>query len=104
MHQKTLSDVSAKGDFDKVFYNSQDKMGKSIVKMQQQSTEVVMSKVKKALGDQCACFVLITCSHPGADGKMQVEMNFDGEESLAAFLVDNASQVFDDRIAQQESK
>lgn len=79
-------------------------MGKSVVKIEQPSTEVVMSKVKKALGDQCACFVLITCTQPNAEGKMNVEMHFEGEESLAAFLVDNASQVFDDRIAKQESK
>jgi hypothetical protein len=61
-------------------------------------------EIKKALGDKCACYVLITCSEPNADGKMEVELNYDGDESLAAFLVENASQVFDDRLNHRESK
>ena len=55
-------------------------------------------EIKKALGKTCACYVLITCTEPNADGKMEVEMNYEGDESLAAFLVENASQVFDGRI------
>lgn len=61
-------------------------------------------ELKKALGTKCACYVLIMCSEPNADGKMEVEMNYEGDESLAAFLVENASQVFDDRIKCRESK
>jgi hypothetical protein len=61
-------------------------------------------EIKKALGSKCACYVLITCTEPGADGKMEVEMNYDGDMDLAAFLVENASQVFDDRFNRRESK
>lgn len=61
-------------------------------------------EIKKALGSKCACYVLITCTEPGADGKMEVEMNYDGDETLAAFLVENAVQVFDDRFSHRESK
>lgn len=61
-------------------------------------------EIKKALGETCACYVLITCTEPNADGKLEVEMNYEGDESLAAFLVENASQVFDDRINRRESK
>ena len=68
------------------------------------SHEVAISRVKKELGDKCSCCVLITCSEPSSDGKMEVEMSFEGEESLAAFLIENAAQVFDERISQQESK
>ena len=60
------------------------------------------SKIKKVIGENCACYVLITCTQPAKDGKMQVEMNYEGDECLAAFLVENASQVFDGR--QQKSK
>ncbi len=60
--------------------------------------------LKKSLSDKCACYVLITCTEPNADGKMEVEMNYEGDESLAAFLVENASQVFDDHINRRESK
>lgn len=61
-------------------------------------------EIKKALGSKCACYVLITCTEPDADGKMEVEMNYDGDEALAAFLVENAVQVFDDRFSRRESK
>ncbi len=59
---------------------------------------------EKALSEECACYVLITCTEPNADGNMEVEMNYEGDEILAAFLVENASQVFDDRINHRESK
>jgi hypothetical protein len=64
----------------------------------------VEKEIKKALGDKCACYVLITCSEPTPDGNMEVEMNYEGDESLAAFLVENASQVFDNRKNRRESK
>ena len=67
-------------------------------------SQVLLDKVKKALGKKCACFVLITCTEPAPDGKMQVELNFEGDESLAAFLVDNASQVFSESQQHRESK
>ncbi len=65
---------------------------------------IQLDKIKNAVGGNCACFVLITCTQPATDGKMEVEMHYEGEESLAAFLVENAGQVFDDRINQRESK
>lgn len=60
--------------------------------------------IKKALGEKCACYVLITCTEPSADGKMEVEMNYEGDECLAAYLVENATQVFEDRFSRRESK
>lgn len=59
---------------------------------------------EKAVKENCACYVLITCSEPNSDGKMEVEMNYQGDETLAAFLVENASQVFDDRFHCRKSK
>jgi hypothetical protein len=35
---------------------------------------------------------------------MDVEMSYEGDETLAAFLVDNASQVFDEKRFARESK
>ena len=60
--------------------------------------------LQKNLPNECACYVLITCTAPDAEGKMDVEMNYEGDEMLAAFLVENASQVFDDRKTCKESK
>ncbi|HSX10762.1 MAG TPA: hypothetical protein VLF94_03480 [Chlamydiales bacterium] len=64
----------------------------------------VEKEIKRFLGDNCACYVLITCSEPSPDGNMDVEMKYEGDETLAAFLVENAGQVFDDRKNRRESK
>ena len=61
-------------------------------------------EVKKALNKHCACYVLITCTQTGPDGKMEVEMHYEGDVSLAAFLVENAGQVFEDQFNHKESK
>ncbi len=41
----------------------------------------------------CSCYVLITCTEPSGDGDMEVEMTYEGDESLVSYLVENA-QVF----------
>lgn len=61
-------------------------------------------ELEKAVKENCACYVLITCSEPNAEGKMEVEMNYEGDESLVAFLIENASQVFDNRFDCRKSK
>ncbi len=50
--------------------------------------------VKEALADD-ACYVLITCGAPSKDGKMQVEMTYQGDPVLAAYLVESAQQFID---------
>lgn len=82
-------------------------MSKEIVKIGQpkkEAKEMTLEMIKKTLRDKHACYVLITCSAPTSEGKMDVEMNYEGDEMLASFLVDNASQVFDERLSKQESK
>lgn len=54
--------------------------------------------------DNCACYVLISCTTPDEKGNMQVDMKYEGDETLAAFLVQNASQVFEDQVHKRESK
>lgn len=61
-------------------------------------------KIRRAVKDNCACYVLITCTEPNEEGKMEVEMDFEGDETLAAFLVDNAAGVFEERFNCRESK
>jgi len=58
-------------------------------------------QMKKTLGKEHACYVLITCTDCSENGEMDVQMDFEGDENLAAFLVDSASQIFDSR---RESK
>lgn len=42
-----------------------------------------------------ACYVLITCSKPTADGKMEVEMTYEGDRILASYLVQSAQGLLD---------
>lgn len=83
-------------------------MGKRIVAMSsrklKKSNEEILAQLKKNLGAKWSCCVLITCTQPEKNGNMEVEMNFDGDETLAAFLVENASQVFEERYLLRESK
>jgi hypothetical protein len=54
--------------------------------------------VKKALAKNNACYVLITCGEPSEDGKMQVEMTYEGDECLAAYLIESAQGIIDHAI------
>ena len=54
----------------------------------------VISKNKgKAL-----CYVLITCRESEDDGSMDVDMKYDGERWLAAYLIKSAQNVIEDGI------
>ncbi len=46
--------------------------------------------LRQQLAESNACFVLITCGEPSKDGKMQVEMTYEGDPSLAAYLIESA--------------
>lgn len=51
---------------------------------------LTMEEVRHALAKDHACYVLITCGVPSKEGKMQVQMNFDGDPVLAAYLIESA--------------
>ncbi len=65
-------------------------MGKAVVKLEND-----LDRVKQMLSENTECYVLITCTAPADDGKMGVEMSYEGDEVLAAYLIDNAQQVFE---------
>lgn len=46
--------------------------------------------LRQVLAENNACFVLVTCSQPSKEGKMQVEMIYEGDPSLAAYLAESA--------------
>jgi hypothetical protein len=81
-------------------------MSKRVISIEdkRKTSETGLAQIKKAIGGNCACYVLITCSHPAATGKMEVEMDFEGDEDLAAFLIENASQVFNQGLISRESQ
>lgn len=47
------------------------------------------------LKEDHACYVLITCGKPAADGKMSVEMTYEGDPTLASYLLENAQGFID---------
>lgn len=57
-----------------------------------------MQSIRKSLREHHTCYVLITCKEPSEDGKMEVEMSYEGDETLAAYLVDSASEAFSDSL------
>ena len=63
-----------------------------------------LEKIKKTLGEKHACYVLITCSESSDSGEMSVQMDFEGDEDLAAMLVDNAGQIFNERLSLRQLK
>ena len=69
-----------------------------------QKKETIFERFKKDLGEDYACFVLITCTQPSVEGKMEVEMDYEGDETLAAFLIENAGQVFEGQNAPTHRK
>jgi len=54
--------------------------------------------IKKALEKNHACYILITCEKPSANGNMQVEMSYEGDACLAAYLIESAQEIIDDDI------
>lgn len=51
---------------------------------------------KKGLNEKHAAYVLITCAEPSLDGKMQVELTYEGDPILASYLLENAQKFIDD--------
>jgi hypothetical protein len=54
------------------------------------------SKLKKFLSDNNECYVLITCKKPSSEGKMEVEMTYEGNACLAAYLIESAHGLMDE--------
>lgn len=53
--------------------------------------------IRKALGKNHACYVLITCDPPTEDGDMNVQMTYEGDATLAAYLLQGAQSFMDDQ-------
>ncbi|MEL7431521.1 MAG: hypothetical protein AAGI90_03205 [Chlamydiota bacterium] len=58
------------------------------------SEDLPLNHIKNSLRKEHACYVLITCKEPSEDGKMEVELSYEGDETLAAYLVESASEAF----------
>ncbi len=51
--------------------------------------------LKRALGGRVGCYVLIYCDAPAADGSVNVEMVYEGDRDLAAYLLHTAQGSLD---------
>lgn len=58
--------------------------------------------IRDKLARRHACYVLITCDNPSEDGKMNVEMNYDGDPMLAAYLLQGAQSYLEDIEIEQD--
>lgn len=62
--------------------------------------EDIAKRIKETIGKkQNACYVLITCEEPKEDGRMQVEMTYEGDVCLAAYLVESAQGILSEQLA-----
>lgn len=61
------------------------------VKVKEQSTHQLRNELDKDFMG----YVLITCAEPSEDGKMQIELSFGGDTTLASYLVDSAKEFFE---------
>lgn len=57
----------------------------------------VRERIEEALGEDHACFVLITCAKPSADGEMEVKLCYEGDTALASYLIQGAQAYIDDQ-------
>jgi hypothetical protein len=62
-----------------------------------QTPKRVMSTMRRRT-TKSACKICISCGEPTADGKMQVEMTCEGDEILAAYLLQNAQSLLDEKM------
>ena len=57
--------------------------------------------VDKSLRDNLSkkhlCYVLITCDVPSPDGEMNVEMSYEGDATLASYLLQGAQSFIDEQ-------
>jgi hypothetical protein len=51
--------------------------------------------LKAALNKNPSCYVLITCGEPSENGEMQVEMMYQGDTTLASYLLQGAQSLMD---------
>lgn len=61
-------------------------------------------KIKKMLRKEHVGYVLVTAKKTNHPEKFQVELSYDGEASLASYLVDGAQNVFDEIFLSEENE
>lgn len=60
--------------------------------------------LKETLAKNHFCYVLITCDAPSGDGNMQVNMTYEGDPALAAYLLQGAQAFIDEQELLEEQE
>lgn len=60
------------------------------------SNKDIKSIIKRKKQGKTICYVLLTCSEPSEEGSMEVEMKYEGERWLAAYLIKSAQGVLEE--------
>lgn len=71
---------------------SEEEMG---IALRQSRKRKTTKTIDQSSNEDSACTVLIKCGQPAEDGKMQVEMVYEGDASLAAYLIESAQGIID---------
>ena len=59
-------------------------------------------RLKDELAKKHACYVLITCDQLSDNGEMQVEMSYQGDATLAAYILQGAQLRLDELNGEEE--
>ena len=54
--------------------------------------------IKETLAKNHTCYVLLTCDESKTDGEMKVEMSYEGDATLAAYMLHGAQNFMDDKV------
>lgn len=74
----------------------------SVVNFEENGMEVEKERmIKEVIGSDKQCYVLITCGEASEDGKFKVEMSYEGDPILAAYLLEGAQNVIDEQITEE---
>lgn len=60
------------------------------------SKKDLASIIKRKVSGRTICYVLLTCSEAAADGSMEVEMKYEGDKWLAAYLIHSAQGILEE--------
>lgn len=53
--------------------------------------------LQSVMNNNFSCYVLITCGKPTQEGEMEVEMTYEGDPALAAYLLQGARVVMEQK-------
>lgn len=60
--------------------------------------------LRDTLSKKHACYVLITCDAPSDNGDMSVEMSYEGDATLAAYLLQGAQEFMDEQHCEESPR